>query len=76
MFISVIYRSTVSTTSAKGSPAPASWAILAAMRVSPEEAEQELNTWIFRSGCSSRNSRDACQALLWEPESRADRVTT
>ena len=41
-----------------------------------EQGEQELNTWILRSGCSSSIRTRACSALLWEPLSRADRVTT
>jgi len=47
-----------------------------AKRTSPAEAEQELKTWIFRSGSSSRNICLACQALLCEPLSRAESVTT
>ena len=43
---------------------------------SPEAAEQELNTWTLTSGASSSNSSRACSALLWEPLSNADRVTT
>ena len=46
------------------------------VRAAPEAAEQELNTWTLTSGCSSSSSRRACSALLWEPLSRADRVTT
>ena len=32
--------------------------------------------WTWDSGCSSSQSCRACCALLWEPESRAERVIT
>ena len=50
--------------------------IMRLYNLSPEEAEQELNTWTLASGRSSSRSSRACSALLWEPLSRADRVTT
>ena len=68
--------STSRTTFLKGMPEEASSWIFRAASTSPEEAEQELNTWILRSGCSSSSRTRACSALLWEPLSRADRVTT
>ena len=48
----------------KGRPAGASSRIFRAMSTSPEEAEQELNTCTFFSGCSSSSRARACWALL------------
>lgn len=71
-----IYCSTSRTTFLKGIPEDASSRIFSAVSTSPEEAEQELNTWTLRSGSSSSSRTRAWTALLWEPLSRADRVTT
>ena len=47
-----------------------------AKSASPAEAEQELKMCTLASGCSSSQICRACWALLWEPDSRAERVTT
>ena len=76
VFISWMYREAWSTTVAKSSPDRASSWSFRAMSISPAEAEQELNTWTRAPGCSSSHRALAWAAALWEPESRADRVTT
>ena len=64
------------TTVLKSRPAPASSKIFSATHTSPAAAEQELKIWTWAAGCSSSHRALAWAAELWEPDSRAERVTT